>query len=71
MTEPKRERMSATKFRETWERAQMDLKLLMERAIETQHQVHELIGIHADIYEGILAEEAPEFAFEAKVVRSA
>lgn len=71
MTAPARQRMSGREFRETWERAQMDLKLLMERTIETQHQLHELIGIQAAIYQGVIGEDAPDFEFSPRMVRGA
>lgn len=60
MTTPTKTRMSAARFRERWEEAQMDIVNLMTRTIETQQQLHTLIGIQADLYEGVLGEEAPE-----------
>ncbi len=70
MTEPT-PRMTATQFRARWEEAEMDLTLLMERTIETQHKLHQLIGIHADLYRGVLGEEAPEPEFRPRIVREA
>jgi hypothetical protein len=53
--------MSATRFQERWEEAQMDYRALMDQLVDTQLKLQRVIGIHADLYEGVLGEEAPEF----------
>lgn len=56
---------------EVLELARMDIALLMATTIETQQQLHRLIGITGELYEGITNEEAPELEIRPKVVRSA
>ncbi len=63
--------MQAADFRKRWEEAQMDIQILLTRSIETQQQLHTLIGIQRELYAGVLGEEAPEIEVRTRVVRTA
>ncbi len=60
MTAPTKRRATAKEYVDTWAKARRDIELLLETSIETQQQLHRLIGITDSLYEGVLGEEAPE-----------
>jgi hypothetical protein len=55
---------------EVLELARMDIAELMARTFETQRQLHTLIGITGELYEGITHEEAPEIEIRGTVVKA-
>ena len=67
---PTKTRMSAARFVERWEEAQMDIANLLSQTVETQQKLHVLMGIHADLYVGVLGEEAPEIEIRGTVVKA-
>lgn len=60
MTATTKRRATAQEYLSTWAKARRDIDLLLENAVETQQQLHRLIGITDALYEGVLGEEAPE-----------
>jgi len=63
--------LTKTRAREILEDARMDIARLMAVTVENQQQLHALIGITGELYEGILDEEAPVFELQTRIARSA
>ncbi len=66
MTKPP---LTQSRARELLEAARMDMARLMAVTVETQQQLHTLIGITGELYEGIVHEEAPEYELQPRVRR--
>lgn len=63
--------LTEARARDLLELARMDIARLMASTVETQQQLHALIGLTGELYEGILREDAPEFELQPRMVRSA
>ena len=58
--------LTKARARECLEQAREDIAMLLSRQFETQAEMHRLLAITGELYEGILHEDAPEYRVEAR-----
>lgn len=63
--------ISRDRARQRLEEAREDIARLLAISVETQQQLHQLIGITSELWEGTQPDEAPEFELQPRLVRSA
>ena len=50
--------------------ARMDIAMALHRSFDTQEELHRLMSITGDLYEGITGEEAPAFDRRPRMVKA-
>lgn len=57
--------LTKARAKEVLEQARLDIALLMSQQVETTAQLHRLIGITGELYEGITGEEVEPIQIRA------
>lgn len=63
--------ITRARARAVLEQSRMDIAMALSESMATQQRLHQLMGITAELYEGITGEEAPDIEVQPRVVRSA